>query len=145
MEFDMRAVTAIQRRSGPPDSGRREHRQQLRMSVSRISSCTVIAIHGEVDAANAGDLSKYVVDRLAGCSQLLFDLSELDFFGIEGISALHKINAECADRGIPWLLVAAGRVSRVLRICDPEGVLPTADNAPAGLTALDKSRHLHLL
>ncbi len=141
----MHAMTAIQRRSGPTDSGRREHRQRLRISVDRISSCTVITVHGEVDAANAGDVSKYVVDQLAGCCQLLFDLGELDFFGIEGISALHKINAECADRGIPWLLVAAGRVSRVLRICDPEGVLPTAGSAPAGLTALDKSRHLRLL
>jgi anti-anti-sigma factor len=115
------------------------------MSVSRISSCTVIAVLGEVDAANAADVASYVVDQLAGCCQLLFDLSKLEFFGIEGISALHKINAECADRGIPWNLVAAERVSRVLRICDPERVLPTANSAPTGLTASDKSRHLQLL
>jgi anti-anti-sigma factor len=115
------------------------------MSVSRISSCSVIAVLGEVDASNARDVSDYVLRHLDDCRQLLMDLSEVAFFGTEGISALYKINAECVRRGIPWLLVAADPTSRVLRICDPEGVLPVAGSAPAALAALEKSRHLHLL
>jgi anti-anti-sigma factor len=145
MEFDMRAITAVQHRSGSLIAGRRPPRRQLRMSLSRISSCSVVAVLGEVDASNARDVSEYVVRHLDECRQLLMDLTEVGFFGTEGISALHKINAECVRHGVPWLLVAAAPTSRVLRICDPEGVLPTAGSAPAALEALDKSRHLHLL
>lgn len=140
----MRALTAIHLRS-PDPAERREPRQRLRFTVQRISSSKVIAMRGEVDASNARDVSGYVTSHLAGCSQLLLDLSGLDFFGTEGISALHKINAECDGRGMPWLLVVGAHVSRVLCICDPEGVLPTADNAPTALATLDKGRHLHLL
>jgi anti-anti-sigma factor len=144
MEFAMRALTAIHLRS--PDHAERRHpRQRLRFTVQRISSSSVIAVRGEVDASNARDVSGYVTSHLEDCSQLLLDLSGLDFFGTEGLSALHKINAECDARGIPWLLVVATHVSRVLSICDPEGTLPTEDNAPTALAALDTGRHLHLL
>ncbi|MGH3643735.1 MAG: STAS domain-containing protein [Mycobacterium sp.] len=106
---------------------------------------SVITVLGEIDASNAHDVSENVTNHLEGCCQLLLDLGGMNFFGIDGISALHRINAECARRGIPWLLVATGQVTRVLRICDPEGALPTADSAPAGLAALEKCRHLQLL
>jgi anti-anti-sigma factor len=146
MEFAVPATTAIHLRSpDAADTERREPRQRLRFSVSRISSSSVIAVRGEVDASNARDVSGFVTSHLEGCSQLLLDLGELEFFGTEGLSALHKINAECDRRGIPWLMVATAHVSRVLGICDPEGVLPIADDASTALTALDTGRHLHLL
>jgi anti-anti-sigma factor len=146
MEFAVRALTATHLRSpDPAGAERQEPRQRLRFTVSRISSSSVIAVRGEVDASNARDVSGCVTSHLEGCSQLLLDLSGLEFFGTEGLSALHKINAECDARGIPWLLVVAAHVSRVLCICDPEGVLPTAENAPTALATLDKGRHLHLL
>lgn len=146
MEFAVRAMTTI-RLCSPDLAGaeRRELRQRLWFSVSQISSASVIAVRGEVDASNARDVSSHVTGHLGGCCQLLLDLRELEFFGTEGLSALLKINAECVGRGIPWLLVAGGHVSRVLGICDPKGVLPTADDASTALAALDKGRHLHLL
>lgn len=142
MEFDMRIVTAVQPRSEHADSsiGRR-----LRMSVGRVSSCTVIAVRGEVDATNAADLSDFAADSLEGCCQLLVDLSGLDFFGTEGLSALHTINAACVQRGIPWLIVATAHVSRMLQICDPADALPRVRSAADGMAMMDKTRHLKLL
>jgi anti-anti-sigma factor len=142
MEFDMRIMTAVQPRSecSDPSIDRR-----LRMSAGRVSSCTVIAVRGEVDAANARELSAFATDNLEGCCQLLVDLSELTFFGTEGLSALHKINAACLQRGIPWLIVAKAHVSRMLRICDPADALPKVGSATDGMAMMDKSRHLKLL
>src|SRR3954451_8464730 len=101
MEFAVPATTAIHLRSlDAADTERREPRQRLRFSVSRISSSSVIAVRGEVDASNARDVSGFVTSHLEGCSQLLLDLGELEFFGTEGLSALHTVNAECERRGI---------------------------------------------
>lgn len=116
---------------------------QLRLTATRINSCTIIAVNGEVDASNAREVADYAVDRLDGCCQLRVDLSAVRFFGISGISALHKINAECAQRGVPWLLVPAAEVTRVLRLCDPEAVLPVAGNTRWADSA--KGSHLQLL
>src|ERR1700712_4509520 len=142
MEFDMRIMTAVQPRSecSDPSIDRR-----LRVSVGRVSSCTVIAARGEVDAANARDLSAFAAEHLEGCCQLLVDLSALTFFGTEGLSALHKINAACLQRGIPWLIVATAQVTRMLQICDPADALPKVGSAAAGVAAMDKGRHLKLL
>jgi anti-anti-sigma factor len=142
MEFDMRIMTAVQPRS---ESSERGIDRRLRMSVGRVSSCTVLAVRGEVDAANARDLSAFAADHLEGCCQLLVDLSALDFFGTEGLSALHKINAACLQRGIPWLIVATAHVSRMLQICDPADALPRVRSAADGMAMMDKTRHLKLL
>jgi anti-anti-sigma factor len=142
MEFDMRIVSAVQPRSESADSS---IDRRLRMSVGRVSSCTVIAVRGEVDATNARNLSAFAADNLVGCCQLLVDLSGLDFFGTEGLSALHKINSACVQRGIPWLIVATTQVSRMLQICDPADALPKVGSAAAGVAAMDKRRHLKLL
>lgn len=138
----MRIMTAVQPRSECSDPS---FDRRLRMSVGRVSSCTVIAVRGEVDATNATDLADFAADNLEGCCQLLVDLSALTFFGTEGLSALHKINAACLQRGIPWLVVATAQVTRMLQICDPADALPKVGSAAAGVAAMDKGRHLKLL
>jgi anti-anti-sigma factor len=146
MEAVMRGMTVKHPNFSPPsvtDVWAKRHR--LRFAVSRISSASVIAVRGEVDACNAGEIGEYAASHLGHSSQLLLDLSEVDFFGTPGISALHKLNVECAQRGIAWIVVAAPQVSRVLQICDPEGVLPVTNSESAGLAALANGRHLQLL
>jgi anti-anti-sigma regulatory factor len=64
---------------------------------------------------------------------LILDLRGLDFFGAMGFSALHKVSAGCARAGIGWALVPGAAVSRVLRICDPQGTLPAASTLDAAL------------
>ena len=104
-----------------------------RLEIRRLkSSVAVISAHGEIDESNAGILAEYTLGHVMGCRGLILDLRGLDFFGAAGFSALHKISASCARAGIGWALVPNAVVSRVLRICDPQGRLPAASTLDAG-------------
>jgi anti-anti-sigma factor len=93
-------------------------------------SATVISAHGELDAANANQLTVFVEGCVRHSSPVIVDLRGLDFFGTAGFSALHRINVVCSGAGVHWLLVAGRAVYRVLRICDPDGTLPTTTSLP---------------
>jgi anti-anti-sigma factor len=105
-----------------------------RLEIRRLkSSVAVITAHGEIDASNADTLTEYTLRHLRGRNTLILDLRDLDFFGAAGFSALHKISAGCARAGVGWALVPNAVVSRVLRICDPQGRLPAASLRDAPL------------
>lgn len=105
-----------------------------RLEIRRLkSSVAVISAHGDIDASNAGTLAEYTLGHVTGCRGLILDLRGLDFFGAKGFSALHKVSAGCARAGIGWALVPGAAVSRVLRICDPQGTLPAASTLDAAL------------
>ncbi|HTY27907.1 MAG TPA: STAS domain-containing protein, partial [Mycobacterium sp.] len=107
----------------------RNHSERGLFRARELSETTVlIAAAGEIDAANSADLGGYIEDHLGGYQQLVLDLSRLGFFGTDGFSALHTVNARCARRGIDWVVVPGPEVSRVLRVCDPAGALHTASN-----------------
>jgi len=99
-------------------------------SVRPGPSATVITAHGELDAANADQLTEFVERCVQNSSQLIVDLCGLDFFGTAGFSALHRINVVCSAAGVPWVLVSGRAANRVLRICDPDGTLPTTSSRP---------------
>lgn len=113
-----------------------------RFAAHWVPSATVITAHGELDAANAGRLADYV-QRCATCSKsLILDLSGLEFFGTAGFSALHTINVRCVKVDVHWALVPSRAVSRLLRICDPDGVLPAAESVTAVLSSRKERRRL---
>lgn len=87
-------------------------------------STGVISAHGELDAANADRLAECVASCVKHCPAIVLDLSELDFIGTAGFSALHRINVVCSAAGADWAMVPSRAVTRLLRICDPDGVLP---------------------
>lgn len=89
-------------------------------------SATVITAHGEIDAANADQLTEYVERFVRQSGRVVLDLSGLEFIGTAGFSALHRINVVCSAAGAQWVVVAGPAVRRLLRICDPDGTLPTA-------------------
>jgi hypothetical protein len=72
---------------------------------------------------------------------MILDLRDLDFFGTEGFSALHRISVCCADPGIGWAVVPGAEVSRVLRIGDPQGLLPAASTVEAAMAAIRGQPH----
>ncbi len=88
-------------------------------------SATVITAQGEIDAANANQLTEYVEGFARQSGRVILDLSGLDFIGTAGFSALHRINVVCSAMGAQWVLVPGPAVRRLLRICDPDGTLPT--------------------
>ena len=97
----------------------------------------IIAVGGELDASNATAFADHVAQCASNGDRLVLDLSELEFFGTAGFSALHTINVRCADTTSRWVLVTGDAVARLLRVCDPDGTLPVADSVPAAVKQLD--------
>lgn len=105
------------------------------------SSVAVISAHGDIDASNADILTDYTLGHLMRCRGLILDLRELEFFGTEGFSALHRVSVCCAHVGIGWATVFGAAVSRVLRIGDPQGLLPAASTLEAAITIVQSHPH----
>jgi anti-anti-sigma factor len=100
------------------------------------SSVAVVSAHGDIDQTNARALTEYSLAHLVRCRGLLLDLTNLKFFGVAGFSALHRISVNCAPTGIGWALVPGPAVSLLLRICDPDGLLPAVDTVSTALARL---------
>ena len=101
-----------------------------------MSSVAIVSAYGDIDATNASTLTDYAIVNAARCRGLILDLSGLKFFGTEGFSALHRVSVRCARAEIGWVVVSGAAVSRLLRICDPHGSLPTVDTVSAALANL---------
>lgn len=91
------------------------------------SSC-VVTVHGELDAANADQLTAYVQHWARSRERLILDLSGLKFIATAGLSSLHRINVVCSTAQAQWAMVPSRAVSRLLQICDPDGALPTIES-----------------
>jgi anti-anti-sigma factor len=101
-----------------------------------VSSVAIVSAYGDIDATNARTLTDYALANAVRCRGLILDLSGLEFFGTEGFSALHRVSVRCARAEIGWVVVPGAAVSRLLRICDPHGSLPTVDTVGAALANL---------
>ena len=112
-----------------------------RFTVHWFPSAAVVTAHGELDAANAAQLANYVERCAAFSERVVLDLSELEFFGTAGFSALHLINVRCAGADVQWTVVPNHLVSRLLRICDPDNTLPLCDSV-ADVVADEEPRRL---
>ena len=118
-------------RPDPQSVDRPEEHHRATFSASRQSDKTVVVtVSGEVDAANSRALSDYVERHIAGCPQLVLDLSGVGFFGTAGFATLHHVNVICAQYRASWVLVVAPELRRFLKICDPDDILPLADSVP---------------
>ncbi|BBY17664.1 STAS domain-containing protein [Mycolicibacterium litorale] len=85
-----------------------------------------ITVAGSVDAANAAELSEYVLRRGANSRHLTLDMTGVDFLSTAGFSVLCSISERCARANVDWTLVSNPTVRRVLDICDPHLTLPLA-------------------
>jgi anti-anti-sigma factor len=101
-----------------------------------MSSVAIVSAYGDIDATNASTLTDYALVKAVHCRGLILDLSGLKFFGTEGFSALHRVSVRCARADIGWMVVSGAAVSRLLRICDPHGSLPTVTTVDAALANL---------
>jgi len=101
-----------------------------------MSSVAIVSASGDIDATNASTLTDYALVNAVRCRGLILDLRALKFIGTEGFSALHRISVRCARAEIGWVVVSGAAVSRLLRLCDPHGSLPTVDTVDAALANL---------
>ncbi len=113
-----------------------------RLASRRLrSSVVVIRAHGGIDASNADTLTEYTLGHLLRCRGLILDLCDLDFFGTEGFSALHRVSVCCARAGIGWAAVSGEAVSRLLRICDPQALLPVVSTLESAMATIQDQPH----
>jgi anti-anti-sigma factor len=108
------------------------------------SSVVLVTAEGEIDAANALALGKYVEAELESVSRLVVDLRALDFFGTQGFSILHRINVMCSRHAANWVVLAGTEVNRVLHICDPDGGLPVAESFEGAIATVIRPPRSHL-
>ena len=99
-------------------------------------SGVLVTARGEIDSVNSESFATFTLERATADGQLKVDLSQITFFGVDGVWALRTINNGCLARGTDWSLTAGRAVARVLRICDPMGILPVTVGAPAGSASL---------
>ena len=99
-------------------------------------SMEIVSVSGDVDATNACALTEYALGDVKGRQGMILDLCGVRFMAIEGFLALHRISVCCAAAETHWAMVAGPAVSRVLAICDPEGVLPCSGTLKAALTSI---------
>jgi anti-anti-sigma factor len=85
-----------------------------------------VAVAGEVDAANAKHFAHLVREAAGTCGSLILDLTEVHFMAFDGASALYALSAHLGRQDVPWCVVPSPAVSRVLQLCDPEGLIPLA-------------------
>jgi len=96
----------------------------------------VITAYGEIDAANSQEFVDYALRHGDRISRLVLDMSGVEFFGTSGFSALHTLNVRCAGEAIEWASVPSAAVTRLLRICDPDSILPFYGGVEAALSAV---------
>jgi len=108
-------------------------------------SASVITARGELDAANADDLAEYVQRCLSYSQWLILDLRGLEFIGTAGFSALHRLNVVCSGADAEWTMVPSRAVSRLLRICDPDGILPVTGSVTESIRSAANSDPRYLL
>jgi anti-anti-sigma factor len=99
-------------------------------------SLTIVSVLGEIDGTNAHALTDHSLAYLAHCRGLILDLTRLEFLGAAGFLALYRVSVNCAGAGIGWAVVPGAAASRMLRICDPNGLLPAAATASAAVASL---------
>lgn len=105
------------------------------------ATAVLIAAFGSIDAASAGETSGRIDHHLSGYRHLVLDFSRLEFFGTAGYSVLHRVSARCRWLGMDWVLVPGPEVERLLRICDPDRMLPTAPNIVSAVARLTRNHH----
>ena len=117
---------------------------RARFAARRLSSSRVlVTVEGDIDATNGRSLGRYVERNTGASMQLVLDLSGVNFFGTEGFAALHYISVSCARNDMDWMIVGGRDVRRLVRICDPEEILPLADRLESALARLDRIAGRH--
>lgn len=112
------------------------------VQVRELSPTTVqLVVSGEIDASTETSLLDGIVAKLGRYRQLVLDLSHVQFFGTAGYSALHRLHSHCARSAVDWVLIGGPEVRRLMRLCDPDGIFPSADNIVSAVAALARGPH----
>jgi anti-anti-sigma regulatory factor len=104
---------------------------------------TVITISGEIDAANVDDVSRHSFGLVPEGGALIVDLTGIDLIAIEGLCALFALHSRCARAHTKWTLIVDRAASRLLRVGDPEKLLPAVGSAAEAVQLVRQSGRDH--
>ena len=100
---------------------------------------TVLAISGEIDAANVDDLRRHARRLVPDSGALIVDLADIGFIAVDGLRALMALDVECARAGTRWALIASHAVNRVLRVAGGDNLLPAVGSVTEALLLVHRS------
>lgn len=98
---------------------------------------TVVRIDGEIDAANAKDLTEAVRSFARLKTPVVLDLSGLRFVSVEGFRALLAVNDELRKARVHCSVVTGTAIRPLLRIVHDNGLATTESLAEAFQTIAD--------
>jgi anti-anti-sigma factor len=101
------------------------------METFHLADTVLVVADGAIDAVNAAAFASYALRDAGNTRGLVIDLTRLEFFGIEGFSALNTISVRCAASNTAWAIATSPAVARVLRVCDPASAMPCASTLAA--------------
>jgi anti-anti-sigma factor len=115
------------------------------METFHLVDTVLVVADGAIDAVNAATFASYALRDVGNIRGLVIDLTRLEFFGIEGFSALNTIGVRCAASNIVWAIATSPAVARVLRICDPANAMPCAATLAAAQSMVQPEQEGRLL
>jgi anti-anti-sigma factor len=91
------------------------------------SQVSIVAISGSVDAATAGEMIQYLIDRIhAGKRQIVLDLRQVDFMSSAGLRAILVVLKESRSKGGDvYLAGAQPGVENTLKMTGFTGIVKT--------------------
>jgi anti-anti-sigma factor len=107
------------------------------VSFSTFGDTELISLTGEIDLANAPEIGKAIVERIASAGKVLIDLTTVSFLDSAGVRLLDALIGDLVDHGKPARLVVGetGAARMTLQLCAfREDILATdLDRAAAEL------------
>jgi anti-anti-sigma factor len=112
-----------------------------RQSPARV----IVTADGEIDATNGKALGRFVERHTGISTQLVLDLSNVEFFGSQGFRALYYVDVHCARSDVDWALVGSPAVRRLLQIVAPNDEFPLVEDLAAAQSRLNCLARCHRL
>lgn len=97
---------------------------------------TVVRVDGEIDAANARDLTEAIRGFARLKTPVVLDLSRLRFLSVEGFRALLFVNDELRKARVHCSVVTGTAIRPLLRIVHDNG-LATTDSVPEAFQTIE--------
>jgi anti-anti-sigma factor len=113
-------------------------RRTASVSLHSRGQATVITVTGEIDASNADFLITVLSGFAAQEGSLVLDLSDLEFFGAQGLRVLSDFDQQCRRAGSGWALVPPRMLRRMMQVIDIGQRLPVSNSADDAVKALER-------
>ncbi|MBX9978252.1 MULTISPECIES: STAS domain-containing protein [Mycobacterium] len=116
--------------------GARGHTKRVQIDAV-WSTVAVVTICGEIDAANAEAVGRYLRSVVCVTRPMIVDLTAVTFLGARGMHQLMALDSACGGVGAQWALAANVVLRRLLvRVGAGDHFLPVSGSIGAALEVL---------